>query len=590
MEHVQVVLQQDQIRRLLRDVDGGIDRQPDVGRMQRGRVVDAVAQEAHDTAPPAQRLDDAVLLRRIDAAEHVRIDRARGERMLVEARDFAAGQHARDRHAELRADVPRHALVVAGQDLHRHAGVAQRIDRASRARLRRIEERHEADEGEVAFVARRNAVAIARHRLGRDREHAQAVGAQRLPAPLGALARRGVECVGPRRCARLVARRKPEDFLGGALDDQQPRLAVVGQHGHAPPLEVERRLVDLREGVRFDALVREDRPVERAPDARLEPAVHPGEQQHARAVAAVDVDVRRERDVRLGERARLVGAEDVHRAEVLDRCEPLDDHALARHPHRAARERDRDDHRQQLRRQSDRQRDGEEERFEPRLVGERVHHQHEQHHQHGEAHDQHAEATRAGVERGGRRLADERRGELADRRVVARAIHEKPPGSAHHRRPHEERVRCRGELGLRRHRRLRALLHGEGLPGQQRLVDVQVARLEQDPVARGQVPGGEKHDVAGNDLRHRNALRRAVAHDARAHLHRAAQPPRRLARAIFLHEVERHADDHERDDDAEAREFAGRRRDDARGEQDHHQRIAEAGEELDRHRALGPVA
>ena len=53
------------------------------------------------------------------------------------------------------------------------------------------------------------------------------------------------------------------------------------------------------------------------------------------------------------ERAGLVGAEHVHRAEVLDGVEPLDDDLLLRHRQRALGEADRDDHRQHFRRQAD---------------------------------------------------------------------------------------------------------------------------------------------------------------------------------------------------------------------------------------------
>ncbi len=47
---VQVVPQQDQVGRLLGHVDGGVDREADVGRVQRRRVVDAVAEVADDLA------------------------------------------------------------------------------------------------------------------------------------------------------------------------------------------------------------------------------------------------------------------------------------------------------------------------------------------------------------------------------------------------------------------------------------------------------------------------------------------------------------------------------------------------------------
>ena len=80
VQHRQVGLEQDDVGRLLGDVHGRIDGDADIGGMQRGRVVDAVAEEADHMAAPLQRQDDAVLLGGRDAAEEVgrRDPRAQG--------------------------------------------------------------------------------------------------------------------------------------------------------------------------------------------------------------------------------------------------------------------------------------------------------------------------------------------------------------------------------------------------------------------------------------------------------------------------------------------------------------------------------
>ena len=80
------------------------------------------------------------------------------------------------------------------------------------------------------------------------------------------------------------------------------------------------------------------------------------------------------------QRAGLVAAQDVDAAEVLNRRQVLDDHLLARHAQRALGQRDRADHRQELRRQADAERHGEEQRFE-RVVPERDAHQQDEQHQ-----------------------------------------------------------------------------------------------------------------------------------------------------------------------------------------------------------------
>ena len=65
-----------------------------------------------------------------------------------------------------------------------------------------------------------------------------------------------------------------------------------------------------------------------------------------------------------GEGAGLVAAQHVDAAEVLHRRQVLDDDVPPRHPHCALRQRDGGDHRQELGRQPDRQRDREQQRLE----------------------------------------------------------------------------------------------------------------------------------------------------------------------------------------------------------------------------------
>ncbi len=62
--HRKVVFEQDQIGSRARDIGGAIDRNPDIGRMQRRSVIDAIAHEADDMAKPLQRQQDPKLLLR----------------------------------------------------------------------------------------------------------------------------------------------------------------------------------------------------------------------------------------------------------------------------------------------------------------------------------------------------------------------------------------------------------------------------------------------------------------------------------------------------------------------------------------------
>jgi hypothetical protein len=63
MEDAQVPLEQDDVGRILGDVDGGRDGDADVCRVDGGRVVDAVTQEADDVVATLEGEDDPVFLR-----------------------------------------------------------------------------------------------------------------------------------------------------------------------------------------------------------------------------------------------------------------------------------------------------------------------------------------------------------------------------------------------------------------------------------------------------------------------------------------------------------------------------------------------
>ena len=93
--------------------------------------------------------------------------------------------------------------------------------------------------------------------------------------------------------------------------------------------------------------------VERALDAALEGAVESCEPQHLAAVLAGLIDMSGKLDLQLGERAGLVGAEDVHGAEIVDRGKALHDHAARCEPPRPIGESHGDHHRQELGREAD---------------------------------------------------------------------------------------------------------------------------------------------------------------------------------------------------------------------------------------------
>ena len=222
----QAGLEQDDVGGVARDVDGAGDRDADVGGVQRRRVVDAVAEEADDVAAALERQDDAVLLRGRDAREHASSARRRGASAGSLMRSSSPPSTiCADVEADLRADVARDQLVVAGEDLDGDAVARERRDapRAHPASGGSAKVRKPASV-EVVLVARVDSAVARRHDARRDREHAEAVGAQLARTSRGS-ARGSASSACACRRARSACMR--EDALGRALGDEQVRAVAL---------------------------------------------------------------------------------------------------------------------------------------------------------------------------------------------------------------------------------------------------------------------------------------------------------------------------------------------------------------------------
>ena len=128
----------------------------------------------------------------------------------------------------------------------------------------------------------------------------------------------------------------------------------------------------------------------------------------------VQIEVMLQDDLVLGQRAGLVGAQDIHRAEVLDRVEALDDDPLARHRDGALGQIDGHDHRQHLGCQPDRDGEREHQRLQPVALGQAVDDEDARHHDRHEADHQPGKAGDPLVEAGRRALPYQHPGELAE--------------------------------------------------------------------------------------------------------------------------------------------------------------------------------
>ena len=130
----------------------------------------------------------------------------------------------------------------------------------------------------------------------------------------------------------------------------------------------------------MNLMMLENGAIENVLQSRLEVAVEVGELQYAEARLPNDITVPFKEDAVHRQRAGLVGAENVHRAEVLDGVQPLDDHLLVRHQEGAFGETDTYDHREHFRREPHRNRQREQERFAPVMLAEAIDEEDQRHH------------------------------------------------------------------------------------------------------------------------------------------------------------------------------------------------------------------
>ena len=118
MHHVEIVLEQDEIGSLLGDVGGAVDRDADIGRMQRRGVVDAVAEKAGNFAACASRprgcAPSAAALMRQNRLTDARRARSASSDMVTSSCPVSTPLNG---DADRLADMDARPLVVAGQDL-----------------------------------------------------------------------------------------------------------------------------------------------------------------------------------------------------------------------------------------------------------------------------------------------------------------------------------------------------------------------------------------------------------------------------------------------------------------------------------------
>ncbi len=288
----------------------------------------------------------------------------------------------------------------------------------------------------------------------------------------------------------------------------------------------------------------------------------------------------RQANLGLGQRPRLVGAQHIHGAEVVDGGQTLHDDAMPSEPSCPIGQRHGDHHGQQLGCKADGESQRKQKRVQPWAMEQHIGGQHEQHQEDGEAHHQEAELPDAlgkCVRRPRRRQPF---GKTAQLGRAPGAAHQRRGGATDHRSSHAEEVHCRGR-GLGWSGKLGWLLFDwVGLAGEERLVHEEIARREQPAIARHEIPGSKLDHVPRHELVDRNLAAASIAKHAGLEPHRAAQRVDGILGPALLDDVEHHAQQDDADDNDKARHLTGPGRETAGKQQDEHERIGKALDRL----------
>ena len=494
-----------------------------------------------------ERLDDALLVGRGQPGKDAGGAGGFGQRRLAQRLDLRAEQDLFDRQAHFLADIGGDDLVIAGQDLDVHFQAVQPLQGLRGGLLGRVEEGEKTQQDQIGLILDRvnRLIGGAGHLLVGQGDHPEALTVQlvhHLPA-VGVVFGLNIENLP----VEFHPGAQAHDFIHRAFADQRVQPGFIfHDHRHPAPHEVKGDFVDLaifllRFQAFFQLLMVEDRFVEQVFQPGMVVAVQIAIVQHLLARIAVRVQVLFEHDLALGDGAGLVGAEHVHRSEVLDGVQAFDDHFLARHCQGALGQVDGHDHGQHLGGQPDCHRHGKQESLHPIVLGQPVDQKDGGHHHGNKTDHQPGELVDALVEAGELALSDDAGRQRAKVGAVSGVDDHGGRGAALHVGAEEAEVGQIERVLDVRWRRVGFAFHRQGFAGERRLVQEQVLGGEQPHVGRHHVTGGQVDDVA----RHQQLERYFRFHPAAHHRRRVADHRLELlGRVIGAHllvETQHHA-------------------------------------------------
>ncbi len=225
-----------------------------------------------------------------------------------------------------------HQFVVAGDDLDHDTVGGKSGQGGLGALLGGIKEGGEARKDQFRFIAYHGMGMVRPHLSRSYSQHPETFATQGLELAVDAHARCFIQ--GTRVCLpiRLVADRQPQDVFGSPFDNQQPARAAVKEHRNPATLEVERHFIDLLPATCIDLRVLQDGVIQGALQTCFKKTVVIGQFQDPLAFLPQGIQVAFQMDAGFGQGAGLVGAEDIHAPQVVDRSEPFYDHLVGRHP------------------------------------------------------------------------------------------------------------------------------------------------------------------------------------------------------------------------------------------------------------------
>ena len=281
-----------------------------------------------------------------------------------------------------------------------------------------------------------------------------------------------------------------------------------------------------------------------------------------------------ENDGALGQRAGLVGAQNIHAAEVLDRFQAADDDATPAHGPGAGGQGHADDRRQQLRRQTDRERNGKQEGLDHRATEKQIHRQDEQ-----DDDDHHADQQISELAHAAREIRLGRAGSepCRDRpeRSPATGFDDEDLRRAASDRGAEKDCICPSRKGRLRLHDPGLLFDGKRLARHARFADQEVLRLDHQAIGRDQIACREQDEVAGHDSAHGHRPLDAVPHDTASQRQSAFQLLDCRRRPVLLKEAEQRASEHDRQNDGRIHPLLQHQRDRSGEDEDEDERALE---------------